>query len=388
MARIADALFIGFGLRPEWDPKKPLCTSDITVDVVTTRQFEQVPHFKCIAERLRETFIQEIAMLHIWHLQDKLNKVAPGPGYRVDPETCRAITRNIQLTAGQSLPNVAPHAAQRSPVTLTPTRHHSQSESQSPRNALTPSTARSQRVVEPRTSHTSPRTSRISPRTSHTSPRTSHTSPSTHARQPISPSLPMQHRSKSLRYGQYNTAMTRGTANSWVPLVAPATVFVPTSTPPSSSSRTLQHRSPVVTVFESSSDDSSDDSDIAAAAPPAPPAPPAPSLSCSNRPSWITTPPGSPYGNTADEQPPPAYYTNPDLSSFNFTLPVQNFLCTHIVSPSMLCSIDTILDYSADCWYSRFVEVGLSRADAIELRRLIVEGLSNAELDVVLIGQL
>jgi hypothetical protein len=52
MARIADALFIGFGLRPEWDPKKPLRTSNITVDVVTTWQFEQVPHFKRIAERL------------------------------------------------------------------------------------------------------------------------------------------------------------------------------------------------------------------------------------------------------------------------------------------------------------------------------------------------
>ncbi|KAG2121453.1 hypothetical protein DEU56DRAFT_704994, partial [Suillus clintonianus] len=83
MARIADALFIGFSLRPEWDPMQPLHTSDITVDVVTTRQFEQVPHFKRVAERLRETFVQEIAMLHIWHLQDKLNKVTPGPGYRV-----------------------------------------------------------------------------------------------------------------------------------------------------------------------------------------------------------------------------------------------------------------------------------------------------------------
>jgi hypothetical protein len=100
------------------------------------------------------------------------------------------------------------------------------------------------------------------------------------------------------------------------------------------------------------------------------------------------TPPGSPHRNTADEQLPPAYYTNPNMSSFNFTLPVQNFLRTRVMSSSMLCSIDTILDYSADCWYAHFVEVGLSHADAIELRRLIVEGLSDAELDVVLIGQL
>jgi len=374
MARIADALFIGFGLRPEWDPKKPLRTSDITVDVVTTRQFEQVPHFKRIAERLRETFVQEIAMLHIWHLQDKLNRVTPGPGYRVDPETYQAMATNIRLAAGQSLPNVAAHAAQQSSTTLTPTRHQSQSESaqrpsatlaptrhhsHSPRNASASSTARSQHVVEP------------------------HMSPSTRTRQPTSSSLSTQHRSESLRYDQCNSAMTRGTADLWVPLVAPATVSVPTSTPPSLSSHALiQHRSPAVTFTESSSDDSSDDSDITGAAPRAP------SLGRSNRPSWIMTPPGSPHRNTADEQLPPAYYTNPNMSSFNFTLPVQNFLRTRVMSSSMLCSIDTILDYSADCWYAHFVEVGLSHADAIELRRLIVEGLSDAELDVVLIGQL
>ncbi|KAG1886150.1 hypothetical protein F4604DRAFT_1917844 [Suillus subluteus] len=370
MARITDALFIGFGLQPEWDPRKPLHTSDITVDVVTTRQFKQ-----------------EIAMLHIWHLQDKLNKVTPGPGYRVDPETCQVMTTNIQLAAGQSLPNVTTHAAQRSlatltpphhnlqsesarqpSATLTPTQHHSPSESQSPRNASTPSTARSQHAVE------------------------SHTSPSTCTRQPTSPSLSMQHCSESLWYNQCNSAMTRGIADSWVPLVAPATVFVPTSTPPSLSSHALiQHRSPAVTFSESSLDDSLADSDIATTAPPTllpPPPPPALSLGCSNRPSWIMTPPGSPYGNIADEQLPPAYYTNPNMSSFNFTLPVQNFLHTCVMSSSMLCSIDTILDYSADCWYRHFVEVGLSHVDAIELCRLIIEGLSNAELDVVLIGQL
>ncbi|KAG2113286.1 hypothetical protein BD769DRAFT_1673828 [Suillus cothurnatus] len=298
MAHIADALFIGFGLRPEWDPKKPLCTSDITVDVITTQQFEQ-----------------EIAMLHIWHLQDKLNRVTPGPGYRVDPETYQAIATNIQLAAGQSLPNVATHAAQQSSTTLTPTCHQSASESaqwpsatlaptrhhsQLPHNASASSTARSQHVVEP------------------------HMSPSTRTCQPTSSSLSTQHHSESLWYDQCNSAMTRGTADLWVPLVAPATVSVPTSTPPSLSSHALiQHRSPAVTFTESSSDDSSDDSDITGAAPRAP------SLGRSNCPSWIMTPPGSPHRNTADEQLPPAYYTNPNMSSFNFTLLVQNFLHTY-----------------------------------------------------------
>ncbi|KAG2075704.1 hypothetical protein BDR04DRAFT_1150033 [Suillus decipiens] len=41
-----------------------------------------------------------------------------------------------------------------------------------------------------------------------------------------------------------------------------------------------------------------------------------------HHPSWIVTPPGSPSITVTGDVPPPAYYINPDVSFFNFMLPV------------------------------------------------------------------
>lgn len=107
MGRIADILFIGFSLRPEWDPMCPLCASDVVVDVVTSRQFEQLPYFKHIASKLQDIFIQELNVAHIWGFQEKLNQVTPGPGYVLDPLTSQLTTGNVQLAAGQTIPNLS-----------------------------------------------------------------------------------------------------------------------------------------------------------------------------------------------------------------------------------------------------------------------------------------
>lgn len=133
MGRIADIPFIGFGLRPEWNPTHPLRASDVVVDVVTSCQFEQLPYFKNVASKLQDIFVQELSVAHIWGFQEKLNQVTPGPGYVLDPLMRQLMTGNVQLAAGQTIPNISAST----PVTTPQHPLHSQT-SNSTQSASTP----------------------------------------------------------------------------------------------------------------------------------------------------------------------------------------------------------------------------------------------------------
>ncbi|KAG2743927.1 hypothetical protein P692DRAFT_201869727 [Suillus brevipes Sb2] len=297
MGHIADILFIGFGLRPEWDPTRPLRASDVVVDVVTSRQFEQLPYFKNVASKLQDIFVQELSVAHIWGFREKLNQVMPGPGYVFDPLTRQLTTGNVQLAAGQTIPNLSAST----PVT-TPQHPLRSQTSNSTQSASTP------------------------------------------------------HRDPNVSHSQASTALPRNTA-------PPSRPYPP--------AQSTDRQNPNVSHSLVN-----------------PPVLPTTARITQRpaRPSWIVTPPGSPSVALMGDIPPPTYYVNPDVSFFNFTQPVRDFLHQRHTSAAMLCKVDATLNYSMSCWVTCFQEAGLSFEDASSLRALILQGLSDAELRVVLAG--
>ncbi|KAJ2967097.1 hypothetical protein NUW54_g13611 [Trametes sanguinea] len=103
-SRLADTLFIGFGIRPEWQPFRPLRPSEIDVQVIATRQFEQNPSYKRAIEKIERIVREELAVPHILGFRSKLDQVTPGAGYAWDEQSRRIITHPVQLASDVLLP--------------------------------------------------------------------------------------------------------------------------------------------------------------------------------------------------------------------------------------------------------------------------------------------
>ncbi|KAG1774965.1 hypothetical protein EV702DRAFT_1047287 [Suillus placidus] len=416
MGRIADILFIVFGLRPEWDPTRPMHASDVQVEVVTSRQFEQFPHFKCIASKLQDIFMQELSVAHIWNFRERLNQVTPGPGYVLDPLTRQLMTGNVRLAAGQTIPNLSASTPTRTPQRppRSQTSNLTQSVSAPPSRPYPPAPATSTRTVPPSCPY--PPVPATSTRTAPPSrPYPPAPATSTHTAPPSRPYPPAP--ATPTRYHDHTVPPTAPPSRPHPP--APATL--------------TQYRASRVVVVDSDSSESESNSDSDHSdhgSPPIRQLTPAhqptitphqltstsaqsltPAHQSTNarelsstcqptttariarqpvlpRPSWIVTPPGSPSVAFTGDIHPPEYYINPDVSLFNFTQPVQDFLRGQHASAAMLCKVNATLDYGMDCWVTCFQEAGLSFEDASSLRTLIVQGLSHADLQVVLAGGL
>ncbi|KAI0744407.1 hypothetical protein C8Q76DRAFT_687840 [Earliella scabrosa] len=96
-ARLADVLFVGFAVRPEWDAGTPLSAAGVEVKVVASRQFQQNPAYSRVLDKLQSIVREELAIPHILHFPDRLLEVTPGPGYAFDQATRRIITNPIRL---------------------------------------------------------------------------------------------------------------------------------------------------------------------------------------------------------------------------------------------------------------------------------------------------
>ncbi|KAG1718844.1 uncharacterized protein EDB91DRAFT_1258135 [Suillus paluster] len=118
LGRLADGLFVGFGVWPEWNTSVPLYPSDIVVNVIHTHQLHQFPQFEHTVERMRSIFAEEIALTHILSFGHKLDLVRLGPGYVVDPLTRSLMVGNISLVPGQPYSVEVPPSPRTSAHTL------------------------------------------------------------------------------------------------------------------------------------------------------------------------------------------------------------------------------------------------------------------------------
>ena len=98
-ARLADTLFLGFAIKPEWDVSTPLRPDAVDVKVLTSRHFKQQHAYQRIVERVRAIVQEELGVPHILGFHDRLLEVTPGPGYAFDAETRRIVTNPIRLAA-------------------------------------------------------------------------------------------------------------------------------------------------------------------------------------------------------------------------------------------------------------------------------------------------
>ncbi|KDQ58089.1 hypothetical protein JAAARDRAFT_177256 [Jaapia argillacea MUCL 33604] len=97
MARLSDALFAGFVIRPEWDVNQPLQPSKVEVEVISTRQFKMNPEYKKVLDRAVEVLQQTIGVPHILGYRDRLQMVQPEPGYVLDAHTKAMQNQDVTL---------------------------------------------------------------------------------------------------------------------------------------------------------------------------------------------------------------------------------------------------------------------------------------------------
>jgi len=54
MGHLADVLYVGFAIRPEWDATQPLHWSNIHVEAFTSCQVEQIPGWEAAIQKIKD----------------------------------------------------------------------------------------------------------------------------------------------------------------------------------------------------------------------------------------------------------------------------------------------------------------------------------------------
>ncbi|EPQ59976.1 hypothetical protein GLOTRDRAFT_123734 [Gloeophyllum trabeum ATCC 11539] len=147
MARISDALFVGFAVRPEWDPSKPLDPCQIQVDVIRTRQWKMDGnrHWQETINKIIKLLQDEVAAEHILRYRKRAGNFLPHLGYvdtghglheidvHLSPRVSRGAVSATATPAGPSLP--VPRLSPAAEAPATPRR---------PRTAATAPTSQNQ----------------------------------------------------------------------------------------------------------------------------------------------------------------------------------------------------------------------------------------------------
>ena len=87
MGRLADVLYIGFAIRPEWNTAQPVHWSNIHAEVFTSRQVEQIPGWEAAVSKIGDDVCKEFGVSHISYFHQKLSQITPNAGHCVDSET-------------------------------------------------------------------------------------------------------------------------------------------------------------------------------------------------------------------------------------------------------------------------------------------------------------
>ncbi len=106
MDNVADVIFIGFAIRPEWNLSEPLNPQDIHVETITSHHIPQHPPYKEVVDDLRKLVREHIAFPHIYTYHQRLHSVTPGRGYVVDAETGRIRDNAVRLAQGVNPPPI------------------------------------------------------------------------------------------------------------------------------------------------------------------------------------------------------------------------------------------------------------------------------------------
>src|SRR5882724_8132828 len=98
MERLSDTMFVGFAISPEWDSSLPLDPASLQIDIVYSRQFQQIDSYQPALQRIVDIVRQEFALPHVYSFPSRLRRVTPGAGYLLNAET-RRVTDNCIVMA-------------------------------------------------------------------------------------------------------------------------------------------------------------------------------------------------------------------------------------------------------------------------------------------------
>jgi hypothetical protein len=108
MDRLADGLFIGFAISPEWDTREPLDPKQINITPIFSQQILQYEAFRATFLKIQDIIQQELALPHIYSFNLRLNEATPGQEYTVNREMHE---NTISMTSGippPRLPTLSP----------------------------------------------------------------------------------------------------------------------------------------------------------------------------------------------------------------------------------------------------------------------------------------
>jgi len=107
MERLSDAMFIGFAIRPEWDPSTPLDPAKIQIDPVYSRHFQQIDSYRPALQHILDIIRQDLSVPHVYGFPSRLRGLAPEAGQIFDQETRRIMVKSMVMARDLPAPSIA-----------------------------------------------------------------------------------------------------------------------------------------------------------------------------------------------------------------------------------------------------------------------------------------
>ena len=107
MERLSDTMFVGFAISPEWDPSLPLDPANLQIDMVYSRQFQQIDSYQPALQRILNIVWEEFALPHVYSFPSRLCRVTPGAGYILNTETRRVMDNSIIMARNLPAPSIS-----------------------------------------------------------------------------------------------------------------------------------------------------------------------------------------------------------------------------------------------------------------------------------------
>ncbi len=109
MSRLADTMFVGFAIRPDWNHRESLSPARIDIEPVFSRHLQHNPRYQHALQLLESVVREEFAFPHVYDFPSRLNTVTDNGGYFVDTVSHQLTVNPLQLAPGVAAPSLHKH---------------------------------------------------------------------------------------------------------------------------------------------------------------------------------------------------------------------------------------------------------------------------------------
>ncbi|KZT28413.1 hypothetical protein NEOLEDRAFT_1175733 [Neolentinus lepideus HHB14362 ss-1] len=370
ISRISDAVFIGFAIRPEYNPTQKLESEKIRVDVIKTWQWDMDPQWQDVIDEITDILQRKVGMPHVAGYRSRAGHIIPPSGYMLEDGSSGCVVeidvgRSTQLDPPEvdELPCTRCEPSRTHSVTVSTTATQSSQGQQVQRNVpVTPPTPRPTHTVisaGTQTGHslTRPATPvRTAPSHRPASESVSNQSalrldpgPSSRPACELYPKLPSLSVSSP---GTPRSPVAPRSPGTPCPPAAPHSPGTPRppAAPRLASAPLPDSPHPLSAIIDIPSDEEDNASDHR------------------NR---VHSEHSSRAAQDLDDVPPPPYYSAVSVTDFNFAPDVISFLIERDIDIHSLACIDRVLDCHFEDWRQGFQDAGLTEMDATSLVDLV-----------------